>query len=482
MTTRAAVLSKAIGLGTWGLVTLPLWGALVAPLTLACLVLVFNAYWLIRSSMFGIGAVLGYIRLRKSERTDWSGLARRQAGFERVHHLIIIPTYKEDDAILAETLDHVARQDFPGERVSVVLAFEARDRQAAGRAGRLLRRYQHRFANMWTFFHVLKEGETAGKSSNLAWAAPRACAMLERRGLDPADVLVTICDADSRLDAKYLSALAYEHLADPGRADRLYQPALLFHANLDRLSPPLRATNSAYSVWSLARLGFGSRLVLQSTYSLPLELCRRVGYWDVDVICEDSRICFKVLQHVGASARVKPIYLPVLCDAAEGATPWETVTAHYQQIRRWAWGASDVPYVLQGLTRPGKARAPLAPVLGFIEDHLTWPTHWFLITLGTKALPFLAPAIVASPEGAWLIAAGGTLLSLCLPFIVIGATVDLLLRGGPRDVGEWAGELVGWALMPVITLALTTLPALDAHTRLLLGRGIGYTPTPKLAR
>jgi len=69
-----------------------------------------------------------------------------------------------------------------------------------------------------------------------------------------------------------------------------------------------------------------------------------------------------------------------------------------------------------------------------------------------------------------------------LPFIVIAATIDLLLRGGPRDLFEWSGELVGWSLMPVITLMLTSLPALDAHTRMLFGRGLGYKPTPKFAR
>jgi hypothetical protein len=482
---RSDLLSRAIGLGTWGLVTLPLWGALVAPLTLAWLVLLFNAYWLLRSSMLGIGAVVSLIRLRRAERTDWLGLARRQSGFDDLHHLVIIPTYKEEDAILAETLDHVVRQDFPSERIAVVLAFEARDGGAPARAARLLARYRPRFGQMWALFHQIRPGEVAGKSSNLAWAAPRARELLVRRGIDPASVMVTICDADSRLHWRYLSALAHDHLAGPDRTYRLYQPALLFHANLDRLPPPLRATNSCYSAWSLARLALGSRLVLQSTYSLPLELAHGVGYWDPDVICEDSRICFKVLQQVGESARVQPIYLPVLADAAEGATPWDTMVAHYQMIRRWAWGASDVPYVLRGALGsrgPRGVRSPLGPVIGFVEDHLTWPTHWFLITLGTKALPILAPAIVASPEGALLISAGSFLLSLCLPFIVIAATIDLLLRGGPRDLSEWAGELIGWSLMPLITLALTCLPALDAHTRLLLGRGIGYIPTPKFAR
>lgn len=479
---RTGVISKLIGVGVWAAITFPLWGALVAPLVLAWLVLVFNAYWLLRSSTLGIGAIVSFVRLRRAERTDWHSLAQQQPGVDRVQHLVIIPTYKEDDGILAETLDYLVRQDFPRERLAVVLAFEARDTAAPARAARLLARYRPKFGQMWALFHVIAPGEVAGKSSNLAWAAPRARTLLMNRGIDPSNVVVTICDADSRLHSKYLSALSHEWLADPGRADRLYQPAILLHANLDRLAPPFRATNSVYSVWSLARMAFGSRLVLQSTYSLPLELCHRVGYWDPDVICEDSRICFKVLQHVGDRAQVRPIYLPVLCDAAEGATPWETVVAHYQQIRRWAWGASDVPYVLRGAIRPKGERTPITPVIGFVEDHLTWPTHWFLITLGTKALPFLAPAIVASPEGTLLISAGGFLLSLCLPFIVIAATIDLWLRGGPRDLSEWAGELVGWSLMPVITLALTCLPALDAHTRLLLGRGIGYTPTPKFAR
>ncbi|MCC7371876.1 MAG: glycosyltransferase family 2 protein [Chloroflexi bacterium] len=479
---RANLLPKAIGLGTWGLVTLPVWGAVVAPLALAWLVLAFNAYWLMRSAMLGFGAIVSLIRLRRSERTDWHGLVQQQSGVDQLHHLVIIPTYREEDAVLSETLDHLAAQDFPREQIAVVLAFEARDPGAAARSARLLARYRPRFGQMWALFHQIQPGEVAGKSSNLAWAAPRARSLLRRRGIDVDRVLVTICDADSRLHSKYLSALAYSHLSDPKHADRLYQPALFFHANLDRLPPPLRATNSAYSAWSLARLALGSRLVLQSTYSLPLALAHRVGYWDVDVICEDSRICFKVLQHVGESARVRPIYLPVLCDAAEGATPWETIVAHYQMIRRWAWGASDVPYVVRGAFGQGGVRVPLGPTIGFIEDHLTWPTHWFLITLGTKALPFLAPAIVASPDGAALISAGGFLLSLCLPFIIIAATIDLMLRGGPKDLGEWLGELIGWALMPVITLVLTCLPALDAHTRLLFGRGLGYKVTPKFAR
>jgi len=479
---RADSINKLIGLGTWGLVTLPIWGAYVFPLAVAWIVVAFNAYWLLRSAQLGIGAIAGYVQLRKSEKVDWAGLASASPGFDRLHNLIIIPTYKEADTVLSETLDHIVSQDFPSERVAVVLAFEARDGGAAARAQRLLEKYRPRFGKMWALFHVQQPGDMPGKSSNLAWAAPRARKLLVRRGIDPAATLLTVCDADSRLHAKYLSNLAHAHLNDRDREYRLYQPALLFHANLDRLPPPMRATNSAYSAWSLARLMFRQRLVLQSTYSLPLELCHAVGYWDPDIIPEDSRLCFKVLKHCGARAQVRPIFLPVKADAAEGGTTWETVKAHYQQIRRWAWGASDVPYVLGSLVRRDSTWPKIMPVLGFVEDHLTWPTHWFLITIGNKAIPIFAPLVASSPEGVALLEMAGLLLTACLPFLFMAAGVDLLLRGGSRDPLEWCGELIGWILMPVFTLLLTALPALDAHTRMLFGRRLGYQVTPKFAR
>jgi hypothetical protein len=147
--TRSDLLPKVIGLGTWGLITFPLWGALVAPFTLAWLVLLFNAYWLVRSSMLGVGSVVSFIRLRRSERTDWLGAVRGVSGFDQLHHVVVIPTYKEPDAILAETLDHLVRQDFPSKRIAVVLAFEARDAGSGPRAARLLARYRAHFGQMW---------------------------------------------------------------------------------------------------------------------------------------------------------------------------------------------------------------------------------------------------------------------------------------------------------------------------------------------
>src|SRR5262249_24934643 len=125
----------------------------------------------------------------------------------------------------------------------------------------------------------------------------------------------------------------------------LYQPAILFYANHARLTPFLRAVSSVFSLYSLARLASSHRLIPQSTYSLTWWAAQRVGFLDVDVVPADSHMFFKVWLHLGKRVRPRAISLPVAADAAEGANWMGTSGSTYQQIRRWAWGVSDIPYL-----------------------------------------------------------------------------------------------------------------------------------------
>jgi hypothetical protein len=247
----------------------------------------------------------------------------------------------------------------------------------------------------------------------------------------------------------------------------------------------LRAVNSVFSLYSLARLAAGHRLVPQSTYSLSWTAAAAVDFWDPDVIPEDSHMFFKLWLRLGRRVRTRAIYLPVWADAAEGATLQGTLTTHYRQIRRWAWGVSDIPYIVQGAWRarhiPWYVR--LARVGWYIEEHLVWPSHWFILTLGGAIPPLLNPAHAATAAAAQQAATVGHLLSFCAPALILAILADLLLRPrAPKGVGllDTALGLVGFAALPVTSLVLSAAPALDAHTRLLLGRPLGYQVTEKL--
>src|SRR5207253_8817989 len=309
--------------------------------------------------------------------------------------------------------------------------------------------------------------------------------LLDTGRLDPDHLIVTVCDADSRLHHAYLGALGYEVLSHPDGFLHIFQPAILFYANHWRLIAPLRALNSIYSLWELARMVPSHRLVTQSTYSLSWDVIREVGYWDLDVIPEDSHMCFKVLFHFGRRVKVRPIFLPVYADAAEGSTFRRTLENQYHQILRWAWGVSDIPYVALGAMRardlPWHVR--VMRVVWYVEEHLMWPAHWFLLTLGGLIPALINPAYARSPLGLWQASLVSAIMGLCLPCLLLVIVVDWRLRPQHPAGEDPVDVLIGWAsfaLLPVCGLLLCALPALDAHTRLLTGRRLEYRVTEKV--
>jgi cellulose synthase/poly-beta-1,6-N-acetylglucosamine synthase-like glycosyltransferase len=424
--------------------------------------------------------------MQRAEKRDWLGESETLPGNENLHHLVLIPTYGESEEILADTLHHLALQDVDRNRLFVVLAFEERDAVAPARASRLTQRFGPLFGELLVTFHPDLPNEVKGKSSNLAWACRRVEEELVDSGRVRAeDLVVTVCDADSRLHHRYLSALGVHTLSDPESRFHLFQPAILFYANHWRLPAPMRVMNSIYSLYELARMIRTYRLVTQSTYSMKWTTARDVGFWDVDVIPEDSHMFFKVFFHLGARVKTRPIFLPVYADAAEGPTLWRTLANHYQQIRRWAWGVSDVPYVVLGAIKSRNApwHQRFLRVFWYLEEHLVWPSHWFLLTLGGVLPPLLNPAIASSTQWQFQQTLVSAILTVAGPCLIVVLLADWRLRPS-HPSGEDAFEAItGWIaflFLPLVSLPLSTLPALDAHTRLLFGRYLEYRVTEKV--
>lgn len=471
------------GLCTWLILTSLIWASFLEPLALAVAILAYDTYWLYRSTSLGIRVIVAYRRLRRTESFDWLAAASNLPEFERVHHLVIVPTYGESVDILRNTLRHLIDQDFPRDRMAVVLAFEARDAQAPHRARLLSQEFEGQFGHLWTTFHPQLPGEVAGKSSNEAWAARWAKErLIDEAGEDLGLTTVTTCDADSLFSPKYFSALTYEFLTKPRL--RLFQPVIQFYSNIWRVPAPSRVLNSVHSLWQLAKLTRRDKLVPQSTYSLSFQACVEADYWDVDVIPEDSHMYFKMMFHFGRDVRVEPIYLPVISDAAERPGYLGTLLSQFEQEKRWAWGVADIPYVLLGLGRTA-LRGGLGRWyrgLRYIEEHLSWPLSPFLITFGAGAPRFFNPNFGRTSLGELLPALSSWVLTASLTSMAVMIVVDRMLKpAAPADhpLGGWL-HLLEWILMPAVGIGLSALPGLVAHTRLLLGRYLQYKVTQKV--
>lgn len=470
---------------SWLLITMPVWLSFWHPAMVAYLIITFDVYWFYKSFTLAIHATKAFLMLQAHIKVDWRAQAENSPDFDTLYHAVIIPQYREPIHILRRTLENLAKQDFPHERLIVVVATEDKDLHARETGMLLKREFGHYFGHFFTTRHVLHNGEVAGKSSNMAWSAKQLVRQLADWNIDVNHVTVTSCDADALLHPKYFSALSCQYVTDPDRRYHFYQGAILFYSNIWRIPLPTRVLNTLGSIWNLALLCQQSRFINFSTYSLPLATAVKAGYWDVDVIPEDYHLFFKVYFTLGEKVATQGIFLPVLVDAAESRTFIGSLVNQYEQSKRWAWGVSDIPYVIRGVILNSQIAVidRLRRLGQLLEHHIFWPSNWFILTIGSSIPPLLNPAFGRTVLGHNLSQISSGILTLSAVFLLVVIIIDLRIKPPrPKEFASWKLPFLylQWLTLPIVSFFLAALPGLDAHTRLMLGKRLEYRVTEKV--
>jgi len=157
----------------------------------------------------------------------------------------------------------------------------------------------------------------------------------------------------------------------------------------------------------------------------------------------------------------------------------------YEQHKRWAWGVSDIPYVLQqyftNTTIPFWKKT--MRVFHLLENHILWPTNWFILTLGSTIPPLVNKNFARTQLGHNLAQMSSGILTISIVFLLIMIIVDLRNRPSrPASYPRWKIPILylQWFSLPVVSFFLSALPGLDAHTRLMLGKRLEYRVTEKI--
>lgn len=470
---------------SWLLITMPLWLSFWHPALVAYFIITFDVYWFYKSVTLIYYAIRSFVTLSAHQTIDWLTQAKQLPSFNQLWHVVIIPEYREPQHILRRTLENLARQDFPKERLIVVLATEAKD-PIAPETGKILKReFADKFGHFLVTRHVLHNGEITGKSSNMAWASKRVTHFLKIHNIPLTWVTVTSCDADALLHPKYFSYLSWAFLKDKERKYHFYQGAILFYNNIWRIPLPNRFLNTLNSIWNLALLSQKGKLINFSTYSLSLKTATEVGGWSVSVIPEDYHMFFKVYFELGDKVATLPIFLPVLVDAAESHGFFPTLVNQYEQAKRWAWGISDLPYVIRQVILHGEIRFSdrMRRLLHLLGHHIFWPANWFLLTIGSSIPPLVNPLFARTVLGHNLSRISSGILTLSTVFLIAVFIIDWRIKPPkPKEYPAWKLPLLylQWLTLPIISFVLSALPGLDAHTRLMLGKRLEYRVTEKV--
>lgn len=475
------------GTVSWTLILFPFWGSFIIPHYVSYYILVFIIFWFYKSAMMAFSAVMSHLKMRASEKYDWLKDAQKLPNFKKLHHIILIPTYKEPLHTIENGVNSVLKQEIDKKSISVCLAFEAREGENAyEKAGELKAKYSRKFANLIITFHPDIAREVKGKSSNQAYAIKIVeRELVDKQNRDINFITVTSKDADGILSPKYLSCLSYNFIKHKDRHLRFWQPIVLFYTNIWKVPAPIRVVSSLSSVWQTAQNSRTDRLINYSIYSTSLKLLDDVGYWDTDVIPEDYRLFFKSFFAKDGKVDVEPIFLPAYADAAESTSYFKSLVNLYEQEKRWAWGVSDdAYYIKKWLTYthiPFWRRT--VRVFKVIEDHFLWPVNWFAITLGATIPTLLNPVFAQTVMGQNLPRISFGILTFCWVFLAVIIIIDIRQRPKREEKVNIFRKLLTPAeivMLPVVTFIFNTLPGIDAHTRLMLGKYLEYKVTEKV--
>jgi len=230
------------------------------------------------------------------------------------------------------------------------------------------------------------------------------------------------------------------------------------------------------------------KFVTFSSHSMSFKTLIDIDYWPVDMISDDSVVYWKAFLFYKGDYRVVPLYTTVSMDAAYSNNLIKTIILQYKQKRRWAWGVENFPFVVSRFlnNRDISFFRKIRRSFHLLESHVTWAI-WTTIIVIIAPLPILLGGFFFNqmPIGYNLPRITGMLLNFTLGTSLIWIILSwTILPPRPKDV-KWIKNvtmILEWVLVPFIVLVLGSTPALDAQTRLMLGRYMDFFPTEKTRR
>lgn len=403
-------------------------------------------------------------------------------------HLVVVPIASEDSEVVRPTLDALLSANYPQDRLAVCLSFEDRCLIWTDDAiDKLLKPYERRFGMLLRLRHPDGlPGEARVKGANISWASKRARMALHAAGVGDVDVVVSAFDCDTRASADYFSVLAWTYLTDPKRHVDCYQPILFFHNNVWEVPAVSRLVGYLATMWNMGDATRRGKTQIFASHAIGMVALVHVDFWATNVVPDDSRQHWRLYYGTDGKSETKPLHVPVYLDAVQHQGFVKTLIEQYLQIRRWSYGVSDFPYVMdQNFTNSRillRQRA-LQAVRQLSSFHKRAATPILLFVTGqvisqieTANLPNVSLlTAAASFIQSWAAAAW-------LASMLVAMVISLILlpgRTGHQSPLIYLKLGAEWLLVPLVLPIFFSLPTLEVYLRLLLRRYLGFRVTVK---
>jgi cellulose synthase/poly-beta-1,6-N-acetylglucosamine synthase-like glycosyltransferase len=459
----------------------------VTPLGVIGFIIVFDALWLTRISYLLIYLLTSYSKFRRDSKRDWLEQVEKIPGYNEIIHLIFLPTLKEPESVIDQTLEGLQHVKYPADKLFVVLCGEEADKDNFNPiAERMKQKYQNAFANFVVTLHPKDvPGEVAGKGSNIAYAGKQVKKIIDEQGTPYENIMVSSFDVDTVVHPQYFACLTYHFLTVPDPQHASYQPVALYNNNVWQSPFVMRVVAMSTTYWLMTEQMRPERLFTFSSHSMPFQALVDVGFWQSDIVTEDSRIFIQGFIEYDGNYRVVPMFMPLSMDTVMSNNLWRSLQNQYKQQRRWAYGIENFPFMVWNFW--DNKKIPFLKKFRYIFNQLEGSFSWSTTPILIFILGRL-PIAVAHARGltSSLTISSPHILSIMMTVSMIGLVASALismtlLPPRPASVSRWKWPMMflQWLIFPVTMVAFGSIPATEALTRLMIGKYLGFNVTEK---
>lgn len=395
-----------------------------------------------------------------------------------IYNVVIIAAYNESFEVLNPTIQSLIDTTYDKTHLIVALAYEERGGEAIETT---VNRLEKMYGNKFKAFHTVKHPkdlplEVRGKGGNITYAGKYVEKWCKKQQISFDNVIVTTLDSDNRPYPSYFDYLTYEYIVRPDRKHLSYQPICLFTNNIWDVPAPMRVVATGNSFWNIISSMRPHTLRNFASHSQPMSALVEMNFWSTRTIVEDGHQYWRSYFHFDGDYSVVPIMVPITQDAVLSSTYIRTLKAQFIQLRRWAYGASDVAYVASLILRKDR-KAPLGGSLArfvrLLDGHVTLACIPLLIALGGW-VPLLLNSEAANSIAAHQLP---EVISRVQQVALIGLfiTVFVAFKMLPPRPERYKKHrnifmLAQWLLMPVTAVVYSSASAFTSQTALLIGR------------
>ncbi|EKE27600.1 MAG: hypothetical protein ACD_3C00188G0016 [uncultured bacterium (gcode 4)] len=439
----------------------------------------YVSYWTVKAFESYIYIISSYIKLLKVNKKNYIKTRTIKEDAKNLQHVVVVPVYSEPFDVIDENLQSILNNDFPyKENITVLLATEERWPNAIADSEKIVEKYKNSQINIVNIIHPdwLKD-EWKVKWSNISFAVKK---YQEWRVLNDHLTFIHTIDTDTKIEKNFFLIASYFFLSSEKPDQAIFQYTPVYSNNWSKWTFFARLIAMWTTFWQLSESQNPEFYRNFAVYGQSLHCLKKSNYWSKTSIVEDGFQYWR--SYFAFDGEFRIVNVPAVCrmDVVDEVNLIRTIRSQYKQLRRWSWWCTDIEYVFPEFVKNKKIHLweKIRKTVYLVLNHTFW-AGWSLMLFVIGYFPWIfdhlknSTATLAVPLSTsiiftWIFA------TIAFPSIV---SVMIMRKYTPFRKRDYVINILQWITIPILTLTLFSLPAIESQLRLFFWKRIDYFET-----